>query len=78
MFFVTHNGGNTVFHVTTLTCELDIFQKVLNFSKRSLTTEEVKELLLATVNGKKFFLLAAEFCELDLFRVIFNLGRAVV
>jgi hypothetical protein len=58
--------------VTTLFCELDIFQEVLNFAKRSLTTEEEKELLLATVNGKNFLFLAAEFCDLDLFREIFN------
>jgi Tfp pilus assembly ATPase PilU len=49
----THNGGNTVFNVTTLFCELYIFQEVLNFAKQSLTTEEVKELLSGTVNGKK-------------------------
>jgi hypothetical protein len=75
LFLATHNGGRRVFHMT-LFFELHIFQEIPNLTKRSLTTEVVKELLLATDNREEtVFHMAAEFCELEVFQVLFSFAK---
>ena len=45
------------------------FQGIFNWAKLNLTTKEVNKLLLDTDNeGRTFFRVAAEFCELEVFQ----------
>ena len=61
--------------MTTLYCELDLFREILFLAEMSLTTGEVKKLLLFTDNVKNsVFHVAAEFCE-RVISGIFNLAK---
>jgi hypothetical protein len=41
MLFATDNEGRTFVHVATEFCELEVFQRIMNFAKGNVTKEEV-------------------------------------
>jgi endo-1,4-beta-D-glucanase Y len=55
---------------------LELFQRILNFVKENLTTEELNKLLLATDNeGGTLFHVAIKFNSIEHFQGILNLVK---
>jgi hypothetical protein len=54
---------------------LKLFHGIFNWAKGNLVTEKVNKLLATENEGRMVYHVAAEFCELDVFKEILNWAK---